>query len=92
MPVKQTQRTIHGVLLLMSTDGKVIAMGDQVNVVQGNQVRSRLSFSSVMCRLMMKSLSLGRSNVSVDRRPPYPERVILPRTVDLGANCSDWEG
>lgn len=44
IPVKEKQGTMHGFLVLKSTEGKVIAVGDQVSVVQGNQVRSRLIF------------------------------------------------
>jgi hypothetical protein len=44
IPVKQKQGSTHGFLLLKSSQGKVIAVGDQVNVARGNEVRSRLIF------------------------------------------------
>jgi hypothetical protein len=40
--------------LLKSAHGKVIGVGDQVNVVQGNQVRSRLIFTAIMDESMME--------------------------------------
>src|SRR5947209_7885330 len=42
IPAKQKQGAMHGFLLLKSAEGKVIGVGDQINAVQGNQVRSRL--------------------------------------------------
>jgi hypothetical protein len=44
IPAKQKQGSMYGFLLVKSAEGKVIAVGDQVNVVRGNQVRSRLIF------------------------------------------------
>ena len=44
IPAKYKQGSTYGFLLLKSADGKVIAVGDQVNVVHGNQMRSRLIF------------------------------------------------
>ena len=44
IPVKQKQGAMHGFLVLKSSEGKVIAVGDEVNTVGGNQVRSRLIF------------------------------------------------
>lgn len=35
---------MHGFLLLKSEDGRVIAVGDQVNVIRGDEVHSRLVF------------------------------------------------
>lgn len=44
IPVVQRQGAIHGFLVLRSPEGKIIATGDQVNVVKGNEVHSRLTF------------------------------------------------
>jgi hypothetical protein len=44
IPVMQRQGAMHGFLVLRSADGKIIATGDQVNVVKGNEVHSRLTF------------------------------------------------
>jgi hypothetical protein len=44
IPVNQKQGSMYGFLLLKSAQGKVSAVGDQVNTVRGNQVRSRLIF------------------------------------------------
>lgn len=44
IPAKHKQGSLHGYLLLKSGDGKVLAVGDQVNVIHGDQIRSRLVF------------------------------------------------
>jgi hypothetical protein len=44
IPVKEKQGAMHGFLVLKSTQGKAIAVGDQLNVVERNQVRSRVTF------------------------------------------------
>lgn len=38
------QGSVHGVLSLKSTDGRVIAVGDQIEIAHGDLVRSRLLF------------------------------------------------
>lgn len=42
--VRQKQGSSHGFLLLKSADGKTIAVGDEINIANGNEVRSRLVF------------------------------------------------
>jgi hypothetical protein len=44
VPATYKQGSLHGFLLLKSQDGKVIAVGDQTNVVHGDEIRSRLIF------------------------------------------------
>jgi hypothetical protein len=44
IPATHKQGSMHGFLLLKSEDGKVIAIGDQVNVVRGDEIRSSLVF------------------------------------------------
>jgi len=44
IPVKEKQGAMYGLLTLKSTNGKVIAIGDQITTVEGNRVRSRLTF------------------------------------------------
>jgi hypothetical protein len=44
VPALYKQGSLHGFLLLKSQDGKVIAIGDQINVVHGTEVRSELIF------------------------------------------------
>ncbi len=41
IPVKEKQGAMYGFLVLKSADGKVIAMGDEINSVTGNRIRSR---------------------------------------------------
>jgi hypothetical protein len=44
VPATFKQGSLHGFLLLRSQDGKVIAIGDETNVVRGNEIRSELKF------------------------------------------------
>jgi hypothetical protein len=45
IPVRHTQGTIHGFLDLRSEDGHVVASADTVQVVRGDQVTSRTTFT-----------------------------------------------
>lgn len=45
MPVRHVEGTIHGFLELRSEDGRVLASGDSVQVVHGDQVTSHMLFS-----------------------------------------------
>ncbi|KAA6463298.1 hypothetical protein DYQ86_08260 [Acidobacteria bacterium AB60] len=42
--VLQKQGAMHGFLLLLDENGKEIAVGDQINIVHGNEIHSRLEF------------------------------------------------
>jgi hypothetical protein len=44
VPATYKQGSLHGFLLLKSQEGKVIAVGDQINVVHGNEIHSQLIF------------------------------------------------
>lgn len=44
IPATYKQGSLHGFLLLKSQDGKVIAVGDQIDTVRGDEVRSELVF------------------------------------------------
>ena len=44
IPVRYLQGASHGFLLLRDLDGKVLAVGDSMQVVQGDRVISRLTF------------------------------------------------
>ncbi len=44
VPATHKQGSVHGFVVVKDETGKVIAVGDQVSVAQGNQVRSRLVF------------------------------------------------
>jgi hypothetical protein len=44
VPATCKQGSLHGFLLLKSQKGKVIAVGDQTNVVHGDEIRSELIF------------------------------------------------
>lgn len=44
IPVDQRMGALHGFLLLRDGHGKVIAVGDQVDVAEGNNIRARLTF------------------------------------------------
>jgi hypothetical protein len=44
IPAAYKQGSLHGFLLLKSQDGKIIAEGDQIDTVRGDEVRSELIF------------------------------------------------
>jgi hypothetical protein len=44
VPAKHVQGSMHGFLLLRSSEGKVIAVGDITQVAHGARMRSRLVF------------------------------------------------
>jgi hypothetical protein len=44
VPVRRTQGTFHGFLILKTLDGTILAAGDLVQVAHGNRVTSRLTF------------------------------------------------
>jgi hypothetical protein len=44
IPVKEKQGAMYAFLVLKSAEGKVIAVGDQINTVEGNRIRSRTTF------------------------------------------------
>jgi hypothetical protein len=44
VPVRRTQGTFHGFLVLKTLEGATLAAGDLVQVVHGNRVTSRLTF------------------------------------------------
>jgi hypothetical protein len=44
IPATYKQGSLHGFLVLRSQDGKIIASGDQINTVRGDEVRSELIF------------------------------------------------
>lgn len=44
VPVRQVRGTIHGLLVMRSEDGKVVATGDLVQVAHGAQVTAQLTF------------------------------------------------
>lgn len=44
IPVKEKQGAMYGFVVLKSADGKTIAVGDEIETVEGNRVRSRMTF------------------------------------------------
>ncbi|HXR38503.1 MAG TPA: hypothetical protein VN776_05400 [Terracidiphilus sp.] len=45
IPVRYLQGTVHGFLVLKSDDGKILASGDSIQTVRGNQVTAHTLFS-----------------------------------------------
>jgi hypothetical protein len=91
IPVKQQQGSMHGFLLLKSAEGKVIAVGDQVNVARGSQVHSRLVFhfrdgsideeTSVFQQGTVFQLV---SDHHIQKGPSFPEPLDLAVNVPAG--------
>src|SRR5689334_24239095 len=95
IPVMQRQGAMHGFLVLRSADGKIIATGDQVNVVKGDEVHSRLTFhfrdgsiddeSSVFRQTSTFQLL---SDHHVQKGPSFPEPQNV--SVDVQSGKVTW--
>ncbi len=95
VPVHLKQGSVHGYLLLKSSDGHVIAIGDQVNILRGSQVYSRLIFrfkdgsldDETTIFRQNKSFQLV-SDHHVQKGPSFPQPLDM--TVDVPANQVTW--
>jgi hypothetical protein len=91
IPVKERQGAMHGFLVLKSTQGRVIAVGDQLSVVKRNQVRSRLTFhfrdgSIDDERSVFEQGAIFQlvSDHHVQKGPSFPEPLDLTLNVPIG--------
>lgn len=95
MAARYKQGSSHGFLLLKSTDGKVIAVGDQLSVAHGNQVRSRLVFhfkdGSIDDEITVFRQGTVLALVSdhhIQKGPSFPEPLDM--TVDVATKQVTW--
>ncbi len=95
IPVQEKQGAIRGFLALRSTDGKLIAEGDQIAVVEGNLVRSRLTFhfrdGSIDDEATVYKANTVFQLVSdrhIQKGPSFPQPLDI--TVDVPAGKVTW--
>ncbi len=92
---RHKQGSVHGFLLLKSAEGKILAVGDQVTVTHGIQVRSRLIFrfkdgsidDETTVFRQQKILELV-SDHHIQKGPSFPEPLDM--TVNVPASEVTW--
>jgi hypothetical protein len=95
IPVVYKQGSLHGFLLLKSQDGNVIAVGDQINTVRGDLIRSELVFhfrdgsidDEVAYFHQGKAFQLVRDH-HVQKGPSFPQPLDL--TIDTAKGEVTW--
>lgn len=88
---RRKQGSSHGFLLLKSAEGKIMAVGDEINVVNGSEVRSRLVFhfrdgsidDDVTVYRQEKVLQLI-SDHHIQRGPSFPQPMDITINVPRG--------
>lgn len=96
VPVAYKQGTLHGFLLLRSADGKVIATGDQTNVVRGEEIHAELVFhfrdgsldDEVTDYRQGREFQLIRDH-HVQKGPSFPKPLDM--TIDVPAGAVTWQ-
>src|SRR5947209_6204860 len=95
IPVKERQGAMYAFLVLKSPEGRVIAVGDQVETIDGNKVRSRLIFrfrdgsiddeSSVFIQGTVFRLVADHH---VQKGPSFPEALDV--SINVPARTVTW--
>lgn len=96
VPATYKQGSLHGFLLLKSGKGKVIAVGDQTNVVHGDQIHSELIFhfhdgsidDEVADYRQGEVFELIRDH-HVQKGPSFPKPLDM--TIDVAAGEVTWQ-
>ncbi len=96
IPATLRQGSLHGFLLLKSQDGKVIAAGDQIDIVRGNTIRSELAFhfgdgsvdDEVTDYRQGKTFELLRDH-HIQKGPSFPQPLDL--TIDKTKGEVTWQ-
>jgi hypothetical protein len=96
VPATFKQGSLHGFLLLESQDGKVIAVGDQMNTVRGELIRSELAFhfrdgsidDEVAYFRQGKTFALVRDH-HVQKGPSFPQPLDM--SVDVATGQVTWQ-
>jgi hypothetical protein len=96
LPSTYKQGSLHGFLLLKNSAGKVIATGEQTNVVHGNEVHSELMFhfrdgsidDEVTDYRQDEVFALIRDH-HVQKGPSFPKPLDL--TIDVAAGEVTWD-
>ncbi len=96
VPATYKQGSLHGFLLLKNSAGKVIAVGDETNVVRGNEVHAELLFhfrdgsidDEVTDYRQGEVFELIRDH-HVQKGPSFPKPLDM--TIDVAAGDVTWE-
>jgi hypothetical protein len=95
IPVIQRQGAMHGFLVMRSPEGKIIATGDQVNVVKGDEVHSRLTFhfrdgsiDDEISVFKQTSTFQLQSDHHIQKGPSFPEPQNI--SVDVSSGKVTW--
>jgi hypothetical protein len=95
IPATHKQGSVHGFLLLKTNGGRVIAIGDQVNVIRGDKVHSRLVFRFLDGSIDDESTVFRQGSVfqlisdhHIQKGPSFPEPVDV--AVDVPAGAVTW--
>src|SRR5689334_3381615 len=95
IPATHKQGSTRGFLVLKSAEGKVIGVGDQIQVIQGDQVRSRLvlhfgdgSVDDELSIFTQTSTFQLISDHHTQKGPSFPEPLDL--TLDVRDHKVTW--
>lgn len=95
IPATHKQGTSHGFLLIKSAEGKMIGVGDQIQVIKGSEVRSRLvlhfrdgSVDDELSIFTQTSTFKLISDHHVQKGPSFPEPLDL--TIDVAGHKATW--
>ena len=95
IPVKEKQGTMHGFLVLKSAEGKIIAMGTEINTVEGNRVRSRTTFhfrdgsiDEEVSTFTQERVFQLISDHHIQKGPSFPDPMDL--SINVPAKTVSW--
>lgn len=95
IPATHKQGSTHGFLVVKSAEGKVIGIGDQIQVVHGDQVRSRLvlhfrdgSVDDEVTIFKQNATFQLLSDHHIQKGPSFPQPMDL--TLDIAKKKATW--
>jgi hypothetical protein len=95
VPATHKQGSVHGFLLLKSEDGKVVAIGDETNIVRGDQICSRLVFRFRDGSIDDETTTFRQGSVfrlirerHIQKGPSFPQPLDM--TVNVPAGEVKW--
>ena len=95
IPATHKQGTSHGFLVVKSAEGKIIGVGDQIQIIRGNEVRSRLvlhfndgSVDDEVSIFSQNSTFQLISDHHVQKGPSFPQPLDL--TIDVARHKATW--
>jgi hypothetical protein len=101
IPVRHTQGTVHGFLVIRTEQGKIIATGDSIQTVHGDRITSRLVFhfrdgsvdDETAVFTQQKDIRLI-SDHHIQKGPAFPKPmdVLVEATGDITVKTTDKDG